>query len=129
MRCCICGEDYNGFGNNPFPLVQRDDYESRCCNDCDEYVISARMLGLKKQLDFNINQSDEELTKFLEDKYIVIFWSSSSNLPTDRINNSGKFLTGEIIENGKVVNKKVAGSWGNFLLDLEKDSYIVINPF
>lgn len=127
MRCCICGEDFNGFGNNPFPLVQRDDYESRCCNDCDEHVVSARLLGLKKQLDLDIKQSDEELTKFLEDKYIVIFWSSRSNLPTDRIKNTGKFLTGEII--GQVAKKKVAGSWGNFLLDLEKDSYIVINSF
>lgn len=127
MRCCICGEDFNGFGNNPFPLVQRDDYESRCCDDCDEYVVSARLLGLKKQLDLDIKQSDEELTKFLEDKYIVIFWSSSSNLPTDRINNTGKFLIGEIT--GQVVKRKIAGSWGNFLLDLEKDSYIVINSF
>jgi len=127
MRCCICGEDFNGFGNNPFPLVQRDDYESRCCDDCDEYVVSARLLGLKKRLDIGNKQSDEELTKFLEDKYIVIFWSSSSNLPTDHINNTGKFLTGEVID--QVVKKKVSGSWGNFLLDLEKDSYIVINSF
>ena len=81
---------------------------------------------MKRTLD---NASDEELTEFLEDKYIVIFYSNTSNAPTECIANNGKFLTGEKIEGGKVVKKKVMGSWGNFLLDLEKDNYAVIDKF
>lgn len=41
--CCICGGTFVGFGNNPYPLCHREDYDSRCCNDCDNLVIQARM--------------------------------------------------------------------------------------
>ena len=44
MKCCLCGCEFDGFGNNPWPLVDRTDYDSRCCNTCDEaYVIPARI--------------------------------------------------------------------------------------
>lgn len=128
MKCCICGETFEGYGNNPFPLVHRDDYSSRCCDDCNEYVIRARMGRLHK-LDINIKASDEELTSFLEDKYIVIFWATNSEEPIERIANNGTFLAGSKVEGGQVVNKKVMGTWGNFLLDLEQDNYIVIEHF
>lgn len=128
MRCCICGCEFNGYGNNPDPLCASDDNEARCCDDCNSFVTSARMIQLK-QIEINLNASDEELTEFLEDKYIVIFYSHTSTAPTECIVNNGKFLTGEKIEGGQVVNKKVMGSWGHFLLDLEKDNYVVIDKF
>ena len=44
MRCSICGQDFSGYGNNPYPLCAKDDYESRCCDDCNAiYVIPARL--------------------------------------------------------------------------------------
>lgn len=44
--CCICGEKFTGFGNNPYPLT--DDVNARCCNECNsEYVIPARILNIK----------------------------------------------------------------------------------
>lgn len=44
--CCICGEKFIGFGNNPYPLT--DDAEARCCDECNSnYVIAARILGIK----------------------------------------------------------------------------------
>lgn len=43
MKCCICGKEFVGFGNNPYPLCHKDDYDSRCCNDCDSTVIQARI--------------------------------------------------------------------------------------
>ena len=43
MKCCICGCQFIGFGNNPYPLCHKDDYDSRCCNDCDNVVIQSRM--------------------------------------------------------------------------------------
>ena len=43
--CCLCGQEFAGYGNNPYPLCDRDDYESRCCDECDRNkVIPARML-------------------------------------------------------------------------------------
>lgn len=37
--CCICGCDIEGFGNNPFPISD----EGRCCDDCNNKVIMARL--------------------------------------------------------------------------------------
>ena len=38
--CCICGEHYNGYGNNPDPVKQ----EGRCCDACNhKFVVPARM--------------------------------------------------------------------------------------
>ena len=48
--CCICGKTFKGFGNNPYPLCHRDDYESRCCNVCDNYVIAARIDKMYKHM-------------------------------------------------------------------------------
>lgn len=42
--CCICGKKFIGWGNNPYPLCDKDDYESRCCDECnDNHVIPARL--------------------------------------------------------------------------------------
>lgn len=41
--CCICGREFWGYGNNPYPLCHKDDYDSRCCNDCDNLVIQSRI--------------------------------------------------------------------------------------
>ena len=38
-KCCICGEEIEGYGNNALPLVR-----DLCCDDCNhEYVIPARV--------------------------------------------------------------------------------------
>lgn len=37
--CAICGETFDGYGNNPAPIAS-----GRACDDCDEsYVIPARI--------------------------------------------------------------------------------------
>ena len=39
--CCICGCEFEGYGNNPYPLVK--DEQARCCDECNEkYVVAAR---------------------------------------------------------------------------------------
>lgn len=41
--CCICGKDFEGFGNNPQPVKS----EGVCCNTCNmSIVITARVFGL-----------------------------------------------------------------------------------
>lgn len=42
--CCLCGNQYSHFGNNPAPLKEK----GRCCNDCNEDVIRARLEQIKK---------------------------------------------------------------------------------
>lgn len=43
MECCICGEVFTGFGNNPYPVVKDED--ARCCDNCNAmYVIPRRIL-------------------------------------------------------------------------------------
>jgi hypothetical protein len=40
--CCICGYEYEGFGNNPEPFGQHGD---RACDDCnDRIVVPTRMV-------------------------------------------------------------------------------------
>lgn len=40
--CCICGEEFNGFGNNPWPVVKEDG--ALCCDNCNwNTVIPARL--------------------------------------------------------------------------------------
>lgn len=60
FKCCICGGEFQGYGNNPqgatykgengeiiFPEFTEND---RCCDMCNSiYVIPGRMYGLAKQ--------------------------------------------------------------------------------
>jgi len=39
-KCCICHNTYEGFGNNPWPLM---DTEDQCCDDCNKQVTAARI--------------------------------------------------------------------------------------
>lgn len=46
--CCICGEEFEGFGNNPYPVDKEEG--ARCCDECnDEVVIPARINDLKEE--------------------------------------------------------------------------------
>lgn len=50
FRCCLCAKWFEGYGNNPAPLCDEDDFESRCCHDCNfRLVIPARLKGLRSQ--------------------------------------------------------------------------------
>ena len=40
-KCCICGREFEGWGNNPWPL----ETDGECCDECNmEYVIPARLI-------------------------------------------------------------------------------------
>lgn len=42
--CCLCGGEYDNFGNNPFPFYPYDN-EKRCCTICGRAkVLPARLL-------------------------------------------------------------------------------------
>lgn len=45
FTCCICHKVFKGFGNNPRPLVMKSG--SRCCDDCNQLVILARLYVMR----------------------------------------------------------------------------------
>ena len=42
--CCICGKEFEGYGNNPYPLVE--DENAVCCDECNVKVIEARLTAI-----------------------------------------------------------------------------------
>lgn len=115
MKCCICGDKIEHYGNNPFPLCAKDDYESRCCDVCNTLVIKSRLAMAKN--DDNINEGDT----------IAIFYAKESNAPTEMLSTQGKFLAGiveSVIQNNKNIEYK--GSWGSFTINSETDQFVKI---
>lgn len=39
FECVLCGENFNEYGNNPYPLAE----EGECCDSCNNDVIAARI--------------------------------------------------------------------------------------
>ena len=37
--CILCNQQFEGFGNNPYPLCDDNDFESRCCDECDSNLV------------------------------------------------------------------------------------------
>ncbi|MCH5215104.1 MAG: hypothetical protein J1E97_07920 [Muribaculaceae bacterium] len=55
-KCCICGKEYEGQGNNPYPVKPAD---LECCNACSfEVVMPSRMNQSNKR-----KQMEQELEK------------------------------------------------------------------
>lgn len=55
-QCCICGEYFTGWGNNPWPVS--NDEDDKCCDYCNfTKVLPERiaMLGMRKE-----NQNGEQ---------------------------------------------------------------------
>ena len=47
QKCCICGKEFEGWGNNLWPV--NNDPDARCCDECNyNVVIPERIKGLKK---------------------------------------------------------------------------------
>lgn len=45
MKCVICGEEINDYGNNPYPVRTAED--ARCCDDCNsEFVLPVRIMTM-----------------------------------------------------------------------------------
>jgi DNA-directed RNA polymerase subunit RPC12/RpoP len=44
-KCVICGKEFSGYGNNPWPVKSR----GKCCDECNlNIVIPARLKMVKK---------------------------------------------------------------------------------
>lgn len=116
MKCSICGQPIERWGNNPFPLCNKDDYESRCCDDCNIMVVNARIIQSGKT-DENIEVGDT----------LMIFYAKNSTIPTEIIGEQRKFASGTVESIDKQDKKTIyKGSWGSFILDSETDQFIKI---
>lgn len=68
QKCCLCGIEFIGFGNNPAPLVKNDD-EHRCCNECnDMLVVPARLYNLSKGRNSHQIMTEEQLEEMKNEK-------------------------------------------------------------
>lgn len=109
MKCCICGCDIDeDFGNNPDPLCNIHDSKSICCDDCNMYVINARLdiMSYKSSYLSDVHVGDK----------LEIFYANDSDLPITHLATTGEFLTGIVTD---IQNYKYFGDWGNFALTLE----------
>ena len=48
-KCCICGEYFEGWGNNPAPVKERGD----CCDFCNWFVVVPARIELHRQAQMN----------------------------------------------------------------------------
>ena len=62
MKCCFCGKEIDGFGNNPSPFAEIEELrDARCCDECNSgIVIPARLTLLQLQKD--LEGFDEVIT-------------------------------------------------------------------
>lgn len=48
FKCCICGEETYGWGNNPDPVTDESgkffDDEAQCCDECNDTVVIPKRL-------------------------------------------------------------------------------------
>lgn len=120
MKCCICDKEISDYGNNPYPLCEKEDTQSRCCDECNSnYVIRARIM-LQQAKNIELKNSEEP-------ELVIIFYSSESDQPIKTLLSTGKFLAGYTdSDDGYEEAKKVYGTWGNFPINIETDSYMVV---
>jgi len=116
MKCCFCGNEIEGHGNNALPLKQ-----SVCCDHCNNYVVvPARIYKLCKE------QGKTEQAKKLIDginpkasvgaKVLILEMK-------DEPNYSGKSGIIEHIDDAGQIH----GTWGGCALIPSTDIYIIIN--
>lgn len=82
-KCCICGREFNGFGNNANPIR-----EGSCCDYCNTRFVNSARVFLSKNPgvinNFEIVKSNKELTeieqKLLERDFEIISTFSSMKL-------------------------------------------------
>lgn len=56
MKCCICGKEIKGYGNDPWGALDENnemtvfDNNDRCCDECNtKYVIPGRLYLMFKR--------------------------------------------------------------------------------
>lgn len=55
-KCCICGANYGGYGNNAEPVAS-----GRCCNDCNAEVIIPARISMMFDAESYVFDSEEDI--------------------------------------------------------------------
>ena len=85
--CVICGKEFNGYGNNPWPVVK----SGKCCDECNfDIVLPARMAGNTRKV--KVKDSTRDITALIasEEEAITLY--------TTALRNTGEGLEKSIYE-------------------------------
>ena len=66
-KCCICGKEFEGWGNNPWPVKE----DGECCDECNYMeVIPARINQLSNKEEKEIKDADpkQELAELIKNE-------------------------------------------------------------
>lgn len=107
MRCCFCGEEIIGYGNNPLPFGNSGD---RCCDVCNEmFVIPGRLAQL---------QSPKRKCKVGDE--IGILWLKDEPTALDYMFRKGT------IDNIDDIGQ-LHGTWGGLAVDPQVDAFVILD--
>lgn len=116
-KCCVCGMEFNGYGNNPDPVYEKYSMEA-CCDSCNfRAVIPARIEERATSLG-----NDPKLVR--EGDILSIMWTKESDAPTKYLLEEGKLLKGKV---SKITKTDFIGNWGDFKVNIENDRWFVSN--
>lgn len=110
--CCICGDSFSNYGNNPYPYPNIDgsmyDEDAQCCDSCnDEHVNPLKMAKIQKT--FMQKREHDLMMKVLKDEYNPAlvkksiefwsehFWDTKDEFDSLFENEQGKVKKGETV--------------------------------
>ena len=119
FNCSLCQMESTGWGNNPYPLCEKEDMESQCCDKCNvEKVIPARMGIIPNYAENNgddesvvSSSSEEEDEWFTKDEYIETTIEMFQRILKGEFNDEFKKLLMEEIEEKKLWIKENHFNW------------------
>lgn len=86
-ECVICGREFSGYGNNPWPVMQT----GKCCDECNfDVVLPARMAGNTRKVKTKDSLKDIETLIASEKEAIDLY--------TNAIRNAGDGIEKSIYE-------------------------------
>lgn len=77
--CCICGKEFEGYGNNPAPVKKTGE----CCNECNEkYVVPKRLSMLAKHNVYSLDAiaHDKTTNKVIDNACMQLAYGSKDEL-------------------------------------------------
>lgn len=117
MKCILCGKEIK-YGKSAFPFCNMEDYDTKCCEECEKIVLQAEYLLKNNGQVENIYDIDTETE-------IAIFYAKQSELPIKYASDTFQFLTGNVTNIDRET-KKLIGTWGDFPLDCRTDNFVQI---
>jgi len=113
MKCCICGKEFEGYGNNPWPIDETED--ARCCDDCNRKKVVPARFELHDENSRRMNESKNTSEVNIGDT-IKINYMEGEPQYTGR--------TGEVTHIDDI--GQIHGTWGGCAIIPGEDSFEII---